>query len=97
MPITPLRFTSSINTSFVKAGDGARTIVARDTARARKFLAGIQPHGPKAFKTPELRARGKRGESGDSAKLAKDAQDSGSIDATDASLFALFSLPTWWF
>jgi hypothetical protein len=99
MPISPLRFKSTINTHSVKAGDGARTIVARDTARARKFLAGIQPHGPKAFKTSELGVRSKRG---GSAKLARDAQaqaadPADSIDVTDASLFAPLSLPTPWF
>jgi hypothetical protein len=95
MPISPLRFTSSINTSSVKAGDGARTVVARDTARARKFLAGIQPHGPKAFNSPERRVRSRPG---GSAKLATEVQDPGdTIDATDASLFAPLSLPTSWF
>jgi Eukaryotic aspartyl protease len=53
MSLSPLRFTST-----VKVHDVARAVVARDTARARKFLAGTQPHGPKAHKSPELRRRG---------------------------------------
>lgn len=47
-----LPFTSTVNIS-----DGARAIIARDQARAQKFLAGIQPHGPNAHKLTELRHR----------------------------------------
>ena len=47
-----LRFTSA-----VKIAEGARAIIARDKARAQKLLAGIQPHGPKAHKSAELRRR----------------------------------------
>jgi hypothetical protein len=47
-----LRFTSA-----VKVSDGARAIISRDKARAQKFLAGIQPHGPSAHKLTELRSR----------------------------------------
>jgi hypothetical protein len=47
-----LRFTST-----VKVSDGARAIIARDKARAQKLLAGIQPHGPNAHKSTELRRR----------------------------------------
>jgi hypothetical protein len=47
-----LRFTSA-----VKVAEGARAILARDKARAQKFLAGIQPHGPLAHKSTELRRR----------------------------------------
>lgn len=47
-----LRFTSA-----VKVAEGARAIIARDKARAQKFLAGIQPHGPNAHKSTELRRR----------------------------------------
>jgi hypothetical protein len=53
MSISPLRFVSAI-----KAADGARALIARDTARAQKFLAGVQPHGPKAHKSLEHRRRG---------------------------------------
>ncbi|KAI9440274.1 acid protease [Lactarius psammicola] len=48
----PLRFTSAVRVS-----DGARAIIARDKARAQKFLAGVQPHGPNAHKLIELRSR----------------------------------------
>jgi hypothetical protein len=48
----PLRFTSAI-----KVAEGARAILARDKARAQKFLAGVQPHGPNAHKSTELRRR----------------------------------------
>ncbi|KAF8267326.1 acid protease [Lactarius quietus] len=48
-----LRFTSA-----VKVSDGALAIIARDKARAQKFLAGVQPHGPNAHKSTELRRRG---------------------------------------
>ncbi|KAI0263905.1 acid protease [Gloeopeniophorella convolvens] len=48
-----LRFASQ-----VKLAGGARTIIARDRARAQKLLAGIQPHGPNAHRLPELCARG---------------------------------------
>ncbi|THH09752.1 hypothetical protein EW146_g8592 [Bondarzewia mesenterica] len=37
---------------------GGRDIVARDHARAQKLLAGLQPHGPAAFHSAELRKRG---------------------------------------
>ena len=37
---------------------GARDIIARDRARAQKLLAGVQPHGPAAFHSAELRKRG---------------------------------------
>ena len=47
-----LRFTSA-----VKVSDGARAIISRDKARAQRFLAGIQPHGPSAHKLTELRSR----------------------------------------
>ena len=47
-----LRFTST-----VKVSEGARAILARDKARAQKLLAGVQPHGPKAHKSTELRRR----------------------------------------
>jgi hypothetical protein len=94
MPTSPLRFTSS-----VKASEGAHTVVARDTARARKFLAGIQPHGPSAHKLRELRVRGGGGVSSHGhAKPARDAQAADdTIDVTDAGLFAPPSLPTSWF
>ncbi|KAF8267324.1 family A1 protease [Lactarius quietus] len=72
-----LRFTSALRVS----GD-ARAIISRDKARAQKFLAGVQPHGPNAHKSTELRRRvthhshssPSRGASGDT------------IDVTDAAV-----------
>ncbi|KAH9979936.1 acid protease [Lactifluus volemus] len=95
MSVSPLRFTSS-----VRVGDVARAVVARDTARAQKFLAGTQPHGPIAHKTPELRRRGAVAgkDSGDSrgqaqVGLSDDAQAvDDTIDATDAALIYTASL-----
>jgi hypothetical protein len=87
MPISPLYFKSTINTHSVKAGDGVCTIIVYDTVCTCKLLAGIQPHGPKAFKL----------QCGGSAKLARDVQAQAAndnIDATDASWFAPLSLPT---
>ncbi|KAH9016897.1 acid protease [Lactarius pseudohatsudake] len=44
-------------TSTVKISGGARAIIAHDRARAQKYLAGIQPHGPNAHKLTKLRSR----------------------------------------
>ncbi|KAI0032786.1 aspartic peptidase domain-containing protein [Vararia minispora EC-137] len=49
--------TKSVRFAANVAETGARQILARDRARAQKFLAGIQPHGPVAFHTQELRRR----------------------------------------
>ena len=81
-----LRFTSA-----VKIAEGARAIIARDKARAQKLLAGIQPHGPNAYKSAELRRRpahhhhdhGHHGHNiGDA--LARSATGGDTIDVTDA-------------
>jgi hypothetical protein len=82
-----LRFTSA-----VKVAEGARAILARDKARAQKFLAGIQPHGPLAHKSTELRRRparhhhdhGHPSHKVDSS-LARDTTGD-TIDVTDAGL-----------
>ncbi|KAH9053960.1 acid protease [Lactarius deliciosus] len=50
--IYALPFTSTVNIF-----GGARAIIARDRARAQKFLAGVQPHGPNAHKLTKLRSR----------------------------------------
>ncbi|KAH9979933.1 acid protease [Lactifluus volemus] len=90
MSVSPLRFTSS-----VKVGDVTRAIVTSDTARARKFLAGTQPHGPIAHKTPELRRRrgvaSKDSHSDSRGHAQVNLADDGkavddTIDATDAAL-----------
>jgi hypothetical protein len=94
MSVSPLRFTSS-----VRVGDVARAVVTRDAARAQKFLAGTQPHGPIAHKTPELRRRGAVAgkDSGDSrgqaqVGLSDDAQAvDDTIDATDTGLLVISS------
>jgi hypothetical protein len=95
MSVSPLRFTSS-----VRVGDVARAVVARDTARAQKFLAGTQPHGPIAHKTPELRRRGAvagKDSHGDSRGHAQvNLADDGkvvddTIDVTDAGLLVISS------
>ncbi|KZV63908.1 acid protease [Peniophora sp. CONT] len=39
-------------------GGGAKELIARDKARAQKFLAGVHPHGPVAHHKEELRRRG---------------------------------------
>ncbi|KAH9057469.1 acid protease [Lactarius vividus] len=44
-------------TSTIKISGGARAIIAHDRARAQKFLAGVQPHGPNAYKSAGLRSR----------------------------------------
>ncbi|KAH9057471.1 acid protease [Lactarius vividus] len=44
-------------TSTIKVSGGARAIIAHDRARAQKFLAGVQPHGPNAHKSTGLRSR----------------------------------------
>ncbi|KAH9979938.1 acid protease [Lactifluus volemus] len=95
MSVSPLRFTSS-----VRVGDVARAVVTRDAARAQKFLAGTQPHGPIAHKTPELRRRGAVAgkDSGDSrgqaqVGLSDDTQAvDDTIDATDTALIYTASL-----
>jgi hypothetical protein len=92
MSLSPLRFTSA-----VKVHDVARTVVARDTARGRKFLAGTQPHGPKAYESSELRRRGAltgNNSHGNSrgqvqVNLSEDARGDAvddTIDVTDAGL-----------
>ncbi|KAI0263910.1 aspartic peptidase domain-containing protein [Gloeopeniophorella convolvens] len=72
-----LRFTSQ-----VKLADGARTIIARDRARAQKLLAGVQPHGPNAHHLLELRARGRS----DTEPLAGRDAAGDTIDVTDAAV-----------
>jgi hypothetical protein len=83
-----LRFTSA-----VKVAEGARAILARDKARAQKFLAGIQPHGPMAHKSIELRRRPAHHHHDDhenpshkvASSLGRDATGD-TIDVTDAGL-----------
>jgi hypothetical protein len=86
-----LRFTSAIRIS-----GGARDIIARDKSRAQKFLAGIQPHGPNAYKSTELRRRGSHHHHAHGhpshkvvSALSRDATGD-TIDATDACLFPVF-------
>ena len=85
-----LRFTSA-----VKVSEGAHAIIARDRARAQKLLAGIQPHGPNAHKTLELRRRVTHHTHGHHSQevinpLSRDATGD-TIDVTDAGLFTVSS------
>ncbi|KAH8984468.1 acid protease [Lactarius akahatsu] len=50
--INALPFIATVNLS-----GGARAIIARDRARAQKFFAGVQPHGPNAHKLAKFRSR----------------------------------------
>ena len=88
-------------TSVVKVSEGARAIIARDKARAQKFLAGVQPHGPNAHKSTELRRRaahhhhahGHHSHKGVSA-LSRDATGD-TIDVTDAGSLPVHPLVSW--
>lgn len=86
----PLHFTAT-----VKASEGARAIIARDKARAQKFLAAIQPHGPNAHKLTELRSRATQHQHAHGhhqhghqvvSPLSRDATGD-TIDVTDAGSF----------
>src|ERR1700734_762129 len=81
--------------------NGARDILARDQARAKKLLSGLHPHGPAAFH--EARKRRHHGHHHyyhhkDSAVVpaefasegASDAASDPSVDVTDAGMLNLF-------
>jgi len=83
MSTSSLRFVAGV------AETGARQLLARDRARAQKFLAGIHPHGPVAFHTHELRRRGARhhphgGSGGGSGNASSGVGET--IDVTDAGV-----------
>jgi hypothetical protein len=63
---------------------GARDIIARDRARAQKYLASIHPHGPVAFHNAELRKRRRTLTGGNHAKTGTGTTTDDSIDVTDA-------------
>jgi hypothetical protein len=74
---------------------GARDILARDRARAKKLLSGLHPHGPAAFH--EARKRRHHGHNRRHDVLltqpvtggGSDAASDGSIDVTDAGMSSL--------
>ncbi|TFK52338.1 acid protease [Heliocybe sulcata] len=69
-------------------GGHARDIVARDQARAQKFLAGLHPHGPVAFHEARRRRRHHHGHHGQAlSDMSAAAGGTGkSIDVTDAAV-----------
>lgn len=75
--------------------NGARDILARDRARAKKLLSGLHPHGPAAFhEARKRRHHGHDRHHGGSSGLptqpasggGSDAASDGSIDVTDAGV-----------
>jgi hypothetical protein len=78
--------------------NGARDILARDRARAKKLLSGLHPHGPAAFhEARKRRHHGHDRHHGGSSGLptqpasggGSDAASDGSIDVTDAGMSSL--------
>lgn len=66
---------------------GARQILAHDTARAQRFIAGFHPHGPVSFHARRAKHahHGHRGHGGLSANPVQSPPDQ-SIDVTDAGV-----------
>ena len=68
------------------AQNGAREILRRDRARAAKLLAGVSPHGPKAF----LESFRRHKETGGPASSVRGSTlGSGSVDVSDAGMSAV--------
>ena len=71
------------------AQNGARELLLRDRARAAKLLAGVSPHGPKAFLESFRRHR----ETDTSASPVRGSTlVSGSVDVSDAGMSAIESV-----
>ncbi|KIM89433.1 hypothetical protein PILCRDRAFT_95260 [Piloderma croceum F 1598] len=70
--------------------NGARDILARDRARAKKLLSGLHPHGPAAFHEARKRRHHARHrgvlQTQPASGGGSDAASDGSIDVTDAGV-----------
>jgi hypothetical protein len=73
------------------ANKGAKDILARDQARAKKLLAGLHPHGPAAFHEARQRRLNSNHHDGSvnvQTELASEGDNANeSIDVTDAGKY----------
>jgi hypothetical protein len=70
------------------AHKGAKDLLARDKARAKKLVAGLHPHGPVAFhERLSLRRRGDGSTTDPASGGGSAAAAEGSIDVTDAGTY----------